>query len=351
MTKYQHHILTNDGVMIVFDNKTVPVTRDMAYFKEAMECLNNHDTERLHEVISPKVRIEKHTGFVIKGDTVFIEGQAVPPRLSDVIIKFVDQRLPVLPIIKFWHNIRNNPSPAAAKEELFDFLQHNSIALTEDGCFLAYKKINHNYTDCYTGKIPNKPKTYVSMPRKDVCANRSICCAPGLHVAAWHYFGACYSNNPRYRTIEVKVNPRDVVSVPDEYGFAKMRTCKYYVTREIKKPNNVTLKTSAENKGKAPRVIEQGGSEAPATLKVGNRGRIFIQKGLLTAIGAAPSDKVYVNVVGKTLQVSKASKTGICYHVTNEGNLKIGASVLEMAKLSSRTRVNVSIAKKTLIIS
>lgn len=349
MTKYQHHILTNDGVMIIFDNKTVSVTKEMAYFKEAMDCLNNHDTARLHEIINPKIRIEQHTGFVIKGETVFIEQQPVPPRLSDIIIKFVDQRLPVLPIIKFWQNIRDNPSPAAAKEELFDFLQHNSIALTEDGCFLAYKKIRQDYTDCWTGKILNKPKTFVSMPRKDVCADRSICCAPGLHVAAWHYFKSCYSDNSTYRTIEVKVNPKDVVSVPNEYGFAKMRVCKYYVTREINKPNNVVLKKTTKSAPKKTAAKDK--AESSNVLKVGNRGRIFIQKRFLSAIDAAPGDKVYVNVVGKTLHVSKTNKIGICYHVTDEGNLKIGASVLEMAKLSSRTRVNINIVKKSLVIS
>ena len=34
MSIYRHHIMTNDGVMIIFDDRTIAVTKEMKYFKE-----------------------------------------------------------------------------------------------------------------------------------------------------------------------------------------------------------------------------------------------------------------------------------------------------------------------------
>jgi len=378
--------MTNDGVMIIFDDRTIAVTKEMKYFKETMQRLTDHQTDNLMEVITPATRIEKHTGFTIKGEVVYVNNQPTPPRLSEVVIKFVDQKLPVQPIINFWKNLRNNPSPAAAKEELFDFLQDNSIALTEDGCFLAYKKVRADYTDCWTGKISNKVGLHVKMRREDVCADRNTTCAPGLHVASWAYFGECYSQDSDYHTLELKVNPRDVVSVPNEYKFAKMRTCGYFVNREIldNKPNNVTLKKktrpekpvkkepakpfkkeSAKPFKKEPakpfkkEPVKPLKKKAPVaqlvtdgtTIKVGNRGRIFIHKVFFEAIKAQANTTVYVTIDKNELSIStRPSKEAVPYLVTSNQNLKIGANILREAGFGKRTQVTVSVIGKEIVI-
>lgn len=335
--KYKHHIATNDGVMIVFDEKTVAVTKEMPCYKECMKRLASHQTSDLSTVISPAARIEKHTGFTIKGDVVYIDSKPTPQRLSEVIIKFVDAHLPVEPIVKFWKNLRGNPSECAAKEDLFDFLQHNSIALTEDGCFLAYKKVKRDLHDVHTGSMLNKIGTRVTMPRDKVCADRNQTCSAGLHVASWDYFESCYTGDG-YRTLEVKVNPKDVVSVPVDYQFAKMRVCAYEVVREIhdNKPNAVPLK-----------------KEVKTTIKVGNRGRIFLPSPILKAIGVEAKSGVSVNFDAELKRVSitrREVEGGVRYTVTDECNMKIGQNVLRDAGLGKRSSFKVSIIGDEIVI-
>jgi hypothetical protein len=53
-----------------------------------------------------------------------------------------------------------------------------------------------------------------------------------LHVCADEYLKG-YANGTDARTLVVEVNPADVVAVPYDYNFAKMRVCEYKVLSEI----------------------------------------------------------------------------------------------------------------------
>lgn len=116
-------------------------------------------------------------------------------------------------------------------DNLYSFLTFNDIKITEDGCFTAWKVVNYDYTDCHTGTIDNSPGQIVTMPRNQVDDNPEVTCSTGLHVCAAHYIP--HFSGYDSRLVKVKVNPKDVISVPVDYKFAKMRTCRYEVLEEV----------------------------------------------------------------------------------------------------------------------
>jgi hypothetical protein len=101
------------------------------------------------------------------------------------------------------------------------------MPITEDGRFLAYKWVRSNYFDCHTGTFNNSVGKVCKMPRNKVNDDRTQTCSDGLHVCTHAYtkFGE--------RLMVVAVNPRDVVSVPNDYDNAKMRVCEYEVMYEV----------------------------------------------------------------------------------------------------------------------
>lgn len=133
-------------------------------------------------------------------------------------------------LVTFFENLMLNPSRRAVNE-LFGFLSHNDIELTEDGHFLAWKRVNKNYTDMYTGKISNAPGKVVEVPRNQVDEDSSRTCSAGLHVAAKSYLPHYGGGNGVI--VQVKVHPRDVVAIPADYNDAKMRTCRYEVMKDV----------------------------------------------------------------------------------------------------------------------
>jgi len=133
-----------------------------------------------------------------------------------------------------------NPSKRAV-DETYWFLENYGLPITDDGCFLAYKAVRNNYTDIYSGKFNNTIGAVVSMPRNMVDDNYGVDCSNGLHVGALDYVvgyghfrkGEAPATDGN-RLLVVKVNPKDVVSVPKYEGHTKMRVCEYTVVSEIK---------------------------------------------------------------------------------------------------------------------
>jgi hypothetical protein len=184
--------------------------------------------------------------------TVMIDGTEVHDVIIDRIVEFARKELPYLPLLNFWRNIQSNPSEES-KAHLFLFLEANRMVITHDGCFLAYKGVNRNdkgdLVDAYTGNFCNNIGAVVTMDRARVNPSRRETCSNGLHVAAFDYVWSQYNHNVK---IEVKVNPRDVVAVPEDYNNQKMRVCRYEVVslnagKEID-PNAIPLLDHATEK-------------------------------------------------------------------------------------------------------
>jgi hypothetical protein len=122
----------------------------------------------------------------------------------------------------------DNPSYRSV-QELYGFLEKNNLPITPDGYFLAYKRVRDDYTDCHTGTMDNSIGKTVSMERNQVDDDQNNTCSQGLHFCSQGYlkhFGGA-------RTIIVKINPRDVVSIPTDYDNSKGRACKYQVIGEV----------------------------------------------------------------------------------------------------------------------
>ena len=72
-------------------------------------------------------------------------------------------------------------------------------------------------------------RSTVEMERNKVDDDKNNTCSTGLHFCGMSYlnhFGGA-------RTVIVKINPRDVVSIPTDYDDAKGRACRYEVIGEL----------------------------------------------------------------------------------------------------------------------
>jgi len=124
------------------------------------------------------------------------------------------------------------------------------VQLRHHGDFVAYKGVRQNGDredlfrsishgsaivngERHTGTIPTSPGVVVEMPRSEVNHNPSVGCSTGLHAGSWAY---AYNFGSR-TTLRVKINPRDVVSVPTDCGEAKMRVCRYRVLGPVESEN------------------------------------------------------------------------------------------------------------------
>ncbi|CAK9249687.1 unnamed protein product [Sphagnum jensenii] len=213
------------------NKKELVIAESDERFEEILNAIReaNGDEARLAASIPAIVEIERRysgEGIELRDGLLVANNEPLPVELEDRIIKFKAAKLPYDPLIKFWENLKKNPS-FNSRKMLFKFLEHNGHPLTTDGCFIAYRGVTEDFKDVHTKTFDNKVGNVCEMPRSQVDENPNNTCSSGLHVACFDYakgFGA--------KLIEVKVNPADVVAVPTDYNGTKMRVCRFEVVAE-----------------------------------------------------------------------------------------------------------------------
>jgi hypothetical protein len=226
-------VLNGKNLSIFLMGKPYNINNAHPNFKKIVAGLRSGlDEDELAGLIQTNLKkeIAKAVGVEFKEDgMILMDGESVSDALIVRYRFMIENDFPLEGFKLFVQNLAQNPSKNSRKE-LYGFLEACTLPITEDGHFLAYKRVNRNYTDCHSGTFDNHIGKIVKMPREQVNANRNETCSTGLHVCSRSYLGH-YSGD---RIVVVKVNPKDVVSVPDDYNNAKMRVCRYEVVSELK---------------------------------------------------------------------------------------------------------------------
>ncbi len=220
-----------DGnLTVILKNKAHQVIPDHTNYKLILEALPTATEDELLELVDIEKAVATFSDgqvSIVNGKVMF-EGEEVHGSISKRIIEFMSKGLPFEPLVKFLENLMENPS-MQSQQELYDFLEHENLPITEDGCFLAYKAVNSDFKDKWRGTFDNKVGQVCEMRRAKVDDNRGRGCSAGLHAGALNYVANYGNVDAGDNIVIVKINPEDVVSVPSDCNCEKLRTCKYEV--------------------------------------------------------------------------------------------------------------------------
>ncbi len=229
-------IITEKSIVMMLDGKTHVVTKAHPNYDKIKERIIAKDYEDILSLIDlPKVLNDFGSGeVVVKDGVIEYQGEALHGAIVDRIFKMIEEGFDVKPMVLFLENLLLNPSKRAL-DELYGFLEACSLPITDDGHFLAYKKVRKhsdgNLYDIYTGKLLNNVGEVREVRRNQVDEDRFNTCSYGLHFCSQSYlpqFGAGSGDV----VVIVKINPKDVVAIPVDYNNAKGRTCRYEVVSE-----------------------------------------------------------------------------------------------------------------------
>lgn len=230
---YFPYTVTEGNITILIDGSMNKIPRTHAGFAALSEHLkgNDHEADLILQLLDKRSAMARLSAGKVKvvGSTVFYNGEPLHSTLALKMVTMMDEGFDGAPLARFLDNIMLNPTKTS-RDCLFDFITQFDAPITEDGCFVAFKGVRENYMDCHSGTFDNSPGKVVQQDRSQCVEDPNVTCAAGLHVCASHYLDSFWSNK---RVIAVKVNPRDVVSVPHDYNFSKMRVCEYLVLGDI----------------------------------------------------------------------------------------------------------------------
>jgi hypothetical protein len=236
------YIIANDGtVTAIVSGQTYCFGKSHPNYNKLIKHLKNNNVEHFEATYDIVSHVNAYCeGYVNCTDgSLSWDGIKMPNMFTNTIIDMVKQGFPFEPMLNFLDNLSQNPSDHAVVE-LFDFMENKNMPITYDGCFLAYKAVREDYKDIYSGTFDNSIGSVCQVHRHKVDNNRDNGCGHGLHVGAIDYaksYGGINiddeDNDGGNRLMICKVNPRDVVSVPSDHKFQKLRCCRYEVVAEF----------------------------------------------------------------------------------------------------------------------
>lgn len=255
------YIVQGSNITVVIGTTPHTVSKSHIAYNKLLNAIKANDWDTVQDIIEPKKAVINfgQGNIEIQGDTIFWKGREMHNALTKRMVAMIQEDFPVEPLVAFMENLMENPSKRAVTE-LYGFLEKNTLPITPDGCFLAYKKVRGDYLDCHSGTVLNKPAVYmtdedaatleeavgknnevtvevvdgvtvVSMERNLVDDDQNRTCSVGLHFCSKEYLRSFHGD----RTMILKINPRDVVSIPNDYNDSKGRACRYEIVDEIDK--------------------------------------------------------------------------------------------------------------------
>lgn len=243
-TTTQAVIITGSGkIAATIDGVSYTIDTDHPKYQQALNAVRQKDWIGFVNIVNISQQVQSYfdgTNVEVKDGSINYHGQVIHNTLTKRILNFMQNDLPHEPLLNFFKNLMENPSKRAV-DELYDFLEAGELPITEDGHFLAFKNVRSNYFDIHSGKFRNQVGDVCEMPRNGVDEDKNRTCSAGLHFCSIKYLPH-FTDSDGGKTMIVKINPRDVVSFPVDYGNTKGRCCRYEVVAEYKEDWRSKLK-------------------------------------------------------------------------------------------------------------
>ena len=220
-------------ITVVLDGKSYSINAGNKLFVNALDAYKVNDWDTFISFVNPELRLKslyaKYEGIEVKDGNLYVFDEPVHSTLATRVLSFLEAGLDCVHLFKFILKLNLNPSKRAV-DELYTFLEHRALPITDNGNFLAYKAVREDYSDKYSGKFINTIDAVLEMPRNKVDDDKNVGCSYGFHAGTVEYAKEFLGGQGHLMIVEI--NPADVVSIPTDCQFQKLRTCKYKVVGE-----------------------------------------------------------------------------------------------------------------------
>jgi hypothetical protein len=166
----------------------------------------------------------------ISEDAVFYDGKKTHDVIAQRLLSMLAEGFDVTPLARFMDKMMLNPYENT-RQDLYQWLEVGKLPLCEDGDFLAFKKVRDDYRSYYDGATDNAIGSKPTMDPKSCDASRYNTCSSGLHFCSFDYLSQYHGDQGR--VVVVKINPANVVAIPEDYGTTKGRAWTYEVIDEV----------------------------------------------------------------------------------------------------------------------
>ena len=218
------HDLTN--------NNAITITSDRMNYRPLIDAIKNGDEQSIRDLLdeSNVLKSVSNGRVTVRDNKVLLDGNELHSAESQKLIDLISEGASDIDRwFRFIEKLHDNPS-YNCRQQAYNFIAHSGMPMTETGNLIGYKGVRDDYKDKYTGKFDNSVGQVLSMPRSGVDDNPDHGCSSGFHVGSHDYADSWAGGDGKLMTVEY--SPTDIVSVPNESDYGKLRVCKYTVIAE-----------------------------------------------------------------------------------------------------------------------
>mgnify|MGYP003654236212 FL=1 len=241
------HIKSNDNHWtVVLGGQPHQFDHTHPEYNGLCECVMAGDADEFVDLINTGTVIENWSegNFAFRDGFLYYEDEQVASQPTERIINMIKNSWDYKPMLAYLDRLYQNVSNRAVHES-YTWCSNKGLPITDDGMLIGYKGVSlysgedrfdklgrplaeGDHVDKYTGtSFRNNIGDECSMNRRGVSDNCNDGCASGLHVGTYEYAENWAGTNGV--VILVKFDPSDIVSVPTDCGYSKMRVSKYTV--------------------------------------------------------------------------------------------------------------------------
>lgn len=230
--------MTKNAISVYIDGelKLITFTEDKDRTSRIIEYVNNGDATGLLDFVDKKnaIRNFSKNELEIKNGSVYYNDTILKGVAVDRLLKSLELGLDYQPLSRFIERSMQNPDPNSL-DLFYNFLEYTNLPITNEGKVYCYKAVTWDYKDLRTKSFDNSVGVTNEMSRDKVDANPDNGCSFGFHVGTYEYAKSLLTpSNQKDRIVICEIDPADVVCVPKDLSFQKVRTCRYKVIGEFK---------------------------------------------------------------------------------------------------------------------
>ena len=227
-------LINNENITLILNGKqyTIPRTSPNAakLITELRKPSPDEAALKTYADIATAMVVYSDGAIKITSDgKVSVDGEALPKVLEEKLFKCFKDNVPFVHLANCFKRLKANPSKRAV-DELYEFLSRYDMPITPEGFFLGYKGVTSDYYDHHSRTFLNIPGKKYEMERNEVCDDASLGCSHGFHIGSFAY--ATKWATATGHVMICLIDPADVVSIPTDCAFQKLRTRAYKVLCE-----------------------------------------------------------------------------------------------------------------------
>lgn len=225
--------ISPSAATVILNGRAYTLNATHPQWKAFQEAYKYKNWKKLTDLVSVANAIALYSrgNITIAEGLVTYKGTAVHQYISSMILSFFKEQKPFEPLLAFVEKVMLNPLESA-RNELFEFLEKGQMPITDDGDFLAYRKVDSDYRSFHAN--PDGSRNYNRIgdvvEDKNCDTDRNRTCSKGLHFCSYGYLNQYYGGSGR--VMIVKINPADVRAIPTDYNLSKGRCVRYEVVAE-----------------------------------------------------------------------------------------------------------------------